>query len=222
MTGGRSHFLVVLWALALVVSLNSSLQVPESLPYWVAAVSVAMSACGLLWRPFSRPLLAISATSFLCLVFTQLPAVQNHRMVLAFIAVLLLLPAGGPRSEITGNRFATRQQALNALTVVVYVFAAVAKLNLDYLNPAVSCVGQFLRHSLVGHGLPESLADRPDVAAATAWPTSPNTGAGADSSMSAIKPDNVASVLPAEARASRGVNEPSVSTSRTSWSKSLL
>lgn len=100
----------------------------------------------LLFRPESRTLLRLSILSFLVVAFTIMPAIQNHRMVLAFAGIALLLGAGHDQ------KWARSVADLRWLTIIVYLFAALAKCNTDYLRDDVSCATIFLKQSLLLNG----------------------------------------------------------------------
>jgi hypothetical protein len=89
----------------------------------------------------------VSAVCYLAVVALSLPAIPNHRVVLAGVAIALLGVAGG---RLSIDTFAATGRWL---TLILYTFAVAAKLNTAYLDPTVSCATVFFKQTLAGHGL---------------------------------------------------------------------
>jgi hypothetical protein len=154
-----------LWAAALIVSFNSSADwLPDLSQGWSTLVA-SIVALALLARPDSIRLLQLSILSYCVSAFVIMPAIPNHRMVLLF-AGLSLLP-GTVRSSLSAKSIAN----LRWLTLCVYCFAVLAKLNHDYLASDPSCASLFLTESLQLHGLLSMHSDThsPGVSIAGWW-----------------------------------------------------
>jgi len=146
MVSYQARLFAFLWGIAVIFSLNSSsgwlLDITNLWSFHLAAIM----AVYLLFRPESRLIFRLSLLSFIVVAFTIMPAIQNHRMVLAFAGVALLLGSG--RDEKWPRSIAD----LRWLTIIVYLFAALAKCNSDYLRDDVSCATIFLKQSLELNG----------------------------------------------------------------------
>jgi hypothetical protein len=166
MSSPRLRLLTIAWAIALLTTLNSSLVSYSGAFYPCTATATGLSALVLLVLP-SQGVLLLSAALLLLLVGDQLPAVPNHRIVLAFIAATIMLSS--IRSTLWTKKTTTRSDTdseaqgvatLRWLTIILYSAASLAKLNYSYLNPETSCARRFLGESLLLHGLshPETIA----------------------------------------------------------------
>ena len=156
MKHARSRIFAAVWSIALLTTLNSGLPSLLGWMYAAAFAATAISAILLLLRP-SMSLLRLSAVAFLAMAGAQLPALPNHRTILLLIALTVLLSgpwrgarSGGAEDSQVSPRVAA---TLRWLTIVLYLFAALAKLNWTYLDPATSCAAVFLRESLALHGI---------------------------------------------------------------------
>ncbi len=90
--------------------------------------------------------------SFLISFFINLPIVPNHRYVLFFASILMILPIFvSPKKE---EEFFLSQTVrhVRSLTIIVYFFAFLSKLNWDYLDVNKSCAVVFFRHIQSLHG----------------------------------------------------------------------
>ena len=107
---------------------------------WTAFITV-VAGLGLAVAPLSKRMLQVSVWSYLVAFIAQMPANPNHRWVLFFIALSFARKAhskDGVEMLATGVR-----GSLRWVTVVVYLFAALAKFNTTYLDPATSCASVF-------------------------------------------------------------------------------
>ena len=165
MSSPRLRLLTIAWAIALLTTLNSSLVSYSGAFYPCTATAMGLSALVLLVLP-SQGVLLLSAALLLLQVGDQLPAVPNHRIVLAFIAATIMLSSlrSALRTKKTTTSSNTDSDAqgvatLRWLTIIVYVAASLAKLNYSFLNPETSCARKFLEESFLLHGLshPESI-----------------------------------------------------------------
>lgn len=143
----QARVLSFLWAVAVVVSLHSSANWLRDLTHHWSSLAAFVTASSLLVKPGSRRLLQLSIVSYLILAVTSMPNIPNHRMVLFFAGITLLF--GTLRGVDSPKTLAN----LRWLTVIVYLFAALAKCNTDYLNSGTSCASLFLSESLKLHGL---------------------------------------------------------------------
>lgn len=146
MVSYRVRLFSLLWSVAVIFSLtSSSAWLVDIANFWSFHLA-SIIAVFLLFRPESRILFRVSIISFIVLAFTIMPAIQNHRMVLAFAGVALLM--GSWRDE----KWSRSISDLRWLTIIVYLFAALAKCNADYLRDDISCATIFLRQSLELNG----------------------------------------------------------------------
>jgi hypothetical protein len=140
-----------LWAVALVVTFNSSyVWLPDIASFWPSYLALG-SALVLLAYPTSLRLLQLSAALFIVSAVSTMPALPNHRVVLLFIAITIL--ASTYRSTSLDDIGPKLRSTLRWLTVVVYLFAALAKFNWSYLDPSTSCASLFFTQSLALHGI---------------------------------------------------------------------
>lgn len=137
-----------LWALAVVVSFNSASPLPLNLSVQWTALLANICAVILLVRPDSVRCLQVSIVSYLLTAFTIMPSIPNHRVVLLFAGVAILV--GTLRSSPLSQKTIAN---LKWLTIVVYIFAVLAKCNYDYLHAEVSCASRFFSEALELHGL---------------------------------------------------------------------
>lgn len=108
-------------------------------------LGVVVVAVGLTRR--TLPLFLIAATGHFLLV--EFPDVANH--IIVEICSSLLLLVGIAYSLVRRERFPTDDDCfelvrpvLQASMILVYVLAGFAKLNTDFINPEVSCVGSMI------------------------------------------------------------------------------
>ena len=146
MVSYQARLFSFLWGVAVIFSLNSSSGWLFDIENFWSFHLAAIMAVSLLFRSESRVLFRLSILTFLILTFTIMPAIQNHRMVLAFAGVALFLGSG--RDE----KWARAISDLRWLTIIVYFFAALAKCNTDYLRDDISCATIFLKQSLELNG----------------------------------------------------------------------
>jgi len=167
----RSRIFAVVWSIALLTTLNSGLPNLLGWAYEASFVVTAVLAVVVFFRP-SMGLFRLSAAAFLALAGAQLPALPNHRMILLFVALTILFSGGWGRtrggaedSEVSPRVTVT----LCWLTIVLYLFAALAKLNWAYLDPATSCAAVFLGESLALHGIGSTAGLPPALAQGAMW-----------------------------------------------------
>lgn len=161
-----------LWSIAALFSLLSRWEWAWTLvygfpsPLGLAGLLVAICAVLVLIEPASLARLSGLSLSLVFLVVVELPAVPNHRLVLAFVSICLLLAiVGAKTSGKTGTGL--REEAWGRfapsgrwVAILVYFFAFLAKLNSGFIDPAHSCAVEFygnIRNS-TGGILPDSRA----------------------------------------------------------------
>lgn len=117
---------------------NASLAEPSGM------LLLGLAATAVLLRPHGRwPLLALAGT--VALSFGQeAPVVGNHWLLALLFALAVVLAIPGDPARI-GSR---ALPAIRVVTLVFYAYVAFAKLNPDFLDPAVSCAPYFLEESL--------------------------------------------------------------------------
>jgi hypothetical protein len=109
------------------------------------ALMLAVIAVGL--TRWTLPLVLVPAT--IQPLLTQFPDVANHVNVEIACSVMLLVAIGysiahRDRFPTDDDCFDLVRPVLQVTMVVLYVMAGFAKLNTDFLNPAVSCVGDMM------------------------------------------------------------------------------
>jgi hypothetical protein len=137
-----------LWANAVIVSCNSALPSLFASSVQLSTLVATLCALALLIRTDSLRLLQISIVSYLASAFVVMPAIPNHRVVLA-MAGLAILVGTLHRASLSTKVVAN----LRWLTIVVYFFAVLAKCNYDYLRADVSCASTFLKEAFELHSI---------------------------------------------------------------------
>lgn len=127
----------------------------------VVEIGFVLAALAIVARPLGLAGLAALAALQLGEAALLLPELPNHRWVATFLNLALLATLAG------GFSFLRFQAAARAIVVILYAFATLAKLNVDFLDPATSCAGEFYGH--VAEWLP--LPDGRGVRLAVAWGT---------------------------------------------------
>lgn len=163
MNSAQGKILALTWAFAVLTTVNGAPGLPQGAVHAVLVMITVVLGVVLLFRPSSERCLLASAVGYGTMFLAELPAVPNHRVVLAFVALTLVI-----------DRFSRREErgvvdTLRSFLFVLYVFAAFAKLNSGYLNPAVSCAAVFFRQTLEGYGLAGSALDRSLPAGFSIW-----------------------------------------------------
>ena len=156
----------ILWAFALVTTLNGDIPGHYSVAYCTGHFITASLGLAILCRPAARRLVTLSAASFLVVAWSQLPALPNHRVILGLISFLILASSLASSKRDT-SAWSALQHALRALTLIVYAFAVLAKLNTTYTSSRSSCAYVFFDQALSITGLPSgasSLLSVPSIA----------------------------------------------------------
>lgn len=128
----------------------------------VLTVLAALAAAFTLLNPRSPALLAL-CTLIPLHAFAEAPVVGNNWILSALVSLCFVIAALQSRKS-SAIAFATPQVLWAARTTVLvaYAFAAFAKLNWDFVDPAVSCVPIFQDRLVTSLGLPQlSVLDKP-------------------------------------------------------------
>lgn len=153
-----SLLFTLLWAISLICTGIS----PTSWQGELALLypSLLLITAGLILLGAHRNILALRVASILCVItwFCDLPTVPNHRW--AHLCVALSVLIGGRRSKTIPEVFSEIQGTLRWLIVIVYFFAALAKMNWSYFVPAISCSGVFGSQTLGLFGIEIELPDQ--------------------------------------------------------------
>ena len=127
----------------------------------LVALGFVLVALALVVRPLGLAGLVILAGCQLAEAALVLPELPNHRWVATFLNLALVATLAG------GFSFLRFQAAARAIVVILYSFAFLAKLNVDFLDPATSCAGEFYGH--VAEWLP--FPDGREARLVVAWGT---------------------------------------------------
>ncbi len=101
--------------------------------------------------PNSLLALKCSVWTYIAVFISQMPANPNHRWVLFLVALSF---ASRMHSIRTIDPLASSVRAsLRWLTIVVYLFAALAKLNTSYFDPTISCASVFSSETFGLYGM---------------------------------------------------------------------
>ena len=154
-----SRLIVALWAIAIIVSgLGHTNWSGPLASVWPSLVLVLAGLATLGTQnasPTTRR--AVVRLSVLALTISWafvMPAVPNHRWVLVATGLTILLGSYQTSPIDLVNPRAIF--SLRWILVVVYFFAALAKINSDYFNPEISCAWIFSSETLKLHGMQAS------------------------------------------------------------------
>lgn len=138
----------VTWAAAVLFHLAGN---PRLAPAWGRGI-LGVAALALLARPRDPRMAVPLAVAVLVNVWLEAPLLANHWLLHGFVAVIVLL--GAVRLAPSGHGTMARIAGpLRLLLLAFYVFAAFAKLNEDFFDPAVSCGVFYLQESASSWGL---------------------------------------------------------------------
>lgn len=143
----------VLWALAAVWHLLGN---TLTAPAWAQAV-LAVGAGVVLLRPGDPLPLALLAFGGVLTVWEEAPVLGNHWLLAGFVdlAILVAVAVGALRGRF-GDRTDVALRLFPAVRLCLlgfYLFAAFAKLNSSFFDPAVSCAALYFRESTDSIGL---------------------------------------------------------------------
>lgn len=141
MSSQSSQLLVFLWGVALIFSGIGTYYEPARLLHSWSVFITVIAGFGVVISPLSVRMVQLSVWIYLAAFVVQMPANPNHRWVLFLIALSFFRRLNSP---IGVEELAKRAQgSLRWITVIVYLFAVLAKLNTAYLDPAKSCAANF-------------------------------------------------------------------------------
>jgi hypothetical protein len=123
-----------------------------SFPYWNAA-GVALSIVTIVLAKHRIVFLAFLILTTAYFLLLRFPEVANHINLLIFCNILLILGLCYSYVSRIGREdfplyFETLLSPLRLMLIVTYTVAGFHKLNYDFLNPEVSCIGTFLLNFL--------------------------------------------------------------------------
>lgn len=156
--GTRDQFAMLAFLLAAAVLFHQAL-----LGDWEVLSPHALVTLAALWtlfRPHSVRRFFLLLTAVVGAWAVDMPAVSNHWMLmgLAIVGAFIALGWGAIRSERDlfepGALFVRLAPYLRILVLLVYAFAALAKVNHSFLDPALSCGVAMYRELLDRIGLP--------------------------------------------------------------------
>ncbi len=121
----------------------------------VSMFLLGLAAIGTLLAPRNRLLLGTLAALAIVTAWLEAPFLPNHWLLATLVSVLLLvsLPRAAP--------WPTFRRGARWVLLVFYGFAAFAKLNGDFFDPAVSCARFYANQGLEAIGLPGIGPDAP-------------------------------------------------------------
>jgi len=124
---------------------------PRVAPPWGRAL-FGLAAVAVLARPRSRAGVGVLAVAVLVGVWLEAPTLSNHWLLQGFVALVVL--GGLALRPATGAELLERIAGpLRLVLLAFYSFAAFAKLNTDFFDPAVSCGRFYLEESARSWGL---------------------------------------------------------------------
>ena len=130
---------------------------PTLAPVWGKAL-LAASAVAVLARPRVAWLAALLAVAVLVNVWLEAPTLGNHWLLHGLVAVVVLGGVATGRAD-AGRAIARVGGPARLTLLAFYGFAAFAKLNTDFFDPAVSCAVFYLRESAGSLHLGSAVAD---------------------------------------------------------------
>ena len=149
---GATHLVRRLWALAalshLVGNPTYTALLPSPSAAGLAAAGVAIAAFAVLGRPAQRASWHALAGFAVALAWFELPRLPSHWALGSLVSVAVL------GSAATRNPTEWFERTARLLLVGFYVFAAFAKLNSGFLDPAVSCAVFYTNQTLAAFKLP--------------------------------------------------------------------
>jgi hypothetical protein len=148
---------VRLWGIAVLAHLIGNPRfgalVPDLSAHGIALAALSFLAAGLVIQPESRILLVATNVGVLVVAWFEAPFIGNHWQLAALVSVAMLIAL-------------TRQDPWGWFSVTArwmflgfYTWAAVAKLNSAFFDPAVSCGLVYANQALGSWGLPAIGAD---------------------------------------------------------------
>jgi hypothetical protein len=138
---------------ALLVALAVVAHVVGNPPAGSAALRIGDAVLGasalvLAWRPASRAVWAVVASMVLVTAWLEAPVLGNHWLLAAVFAAAILV------AVVRDRPWSWLATTVRLLFLTFYAFAAFAKLNTAFLDPAVSCAVFYADQWLGSWGLP--------------------------------------------------------------------
>jgi hypothetical protein len=144
-TDARFELFTRLWGVALLAHVIGNWAQPD-IPSIVGFANLLVGLVGLLLTIRPRTDLLLVGAAFTCIsLLAEMPFTGNHWFLAGLVSVALLLSRGGPDYLFPSARL---------ILLVFYVFAAFAKLNPAFFDPAVSCSLFYANQALENAALP--------------------------------------------------------------------
>jgi hypothetical protein len=161
-TAVRETLFIRMWSVAALAHVIGNGHQGDLLPVQdaggVALAAVSVAALAALLRP-SRPAMAVLAVAIIASAVIDVPLLSNHWTLAALVSLAYLL---------SGARWNGFEPAARLVLLVVYSFAAFAKVNEGFLDPSVSCSIFYANQTLTSAGLP-ALSPDGSLAAVLPW-----------------------------------------------------
>lgn len=153
---------VRLWAIAILAHLIGNPRfgalVPDVSAHGVAVAALAVLGAGLVIQPHSTALLAASNLGVLVVAWFEAPIIGNHWQLAALVSLAMLV------ALLQVDPWAWFSVTVRWMLLGFYSWAAIAKLNSAFFDPAVSCGLVYANQALGSWGLPTVAAE-----SALAW-----------------------------------------------------
>lgn len=144
--GPAPRWFALLFALAVATHLIGN-PPGRSMALRIAAVALAVAALILVRRPASRRAWAAVASLVLLTAWLEAPVLGNHWLLAAAFAAAVLV------AVVRDRPWCWLGTIVRLMFVAFYAFAAFAKLNTAFLDPAVSCAVFYANQGLAAWGL---------------------------------------------------------------------
>lgn len=141
-------FFALTWASSVLFHLAGNTRLA---PEWGRAL-LGLTAVAVLARPRTAWLAVPLSLAVLTNVWLEAPLLGNHWLLQGMIALVVLGAVLGSRLR-PADAMVRLTGPVRVLLLVFYAFAALAKLNSDFFQPAVSCAVFYLRESADSWGL---------------------------------------------------------------------
>jgi len=110
-------------------------------------IPLAAAALAVLWRPASWPRFMLMIGLHVVVIGLKLPIVSNHALIIAFANLTMLLAWMVWRyGDMTKPLYEILAPSVRIQLLILYFFAILHKLNIDFLTPAESCATIFYLH----------------------------------------------------------------------------
>lgn len=157
LTAIRFDVFAVMWAIAALFHVAGNPPVawaPVSVTV-IATRLLVVAAAGAVLIPRLRALgLVFLSAAIVVSAWCEAPVLGNHWLLAAFVSSAYIAAYLARRRDGAGGIFATFAPVARLCFVVAYAFAAFAKLNSDFFDPAVSCAVYYQDQLVTSWGLP--------------------------------------------------------------------